>query len=70
MGFLKVMALINGLMALSIKEILSKAIVMVMEYGQIKKRSKNIKAIIYSIENMDMECLIGKILANNLEVIM
>mgnify|MGYP001296076283 CR=1 FL=1 len=48
-------------MGLISKEILSKAIETAMEFGNLKAVNNNIKDIIYSIENMAMEYMIGEI---------
>jgi hypothetical protein len=48
-------------MGLISKEILSKAIEMGMEFGNLKVVNSNIKDIICLIENMVMEYMIGEI---------
>ncbi len=48
-------------MGLISKEILSKAIEMDMEFGNLKVVNSNIKDIICLIENMVMEYMIGEI---------
>lgn len=63
----KVMGNIPGRINQNTKEILSKAIEMDMVYGCAQQRSSDIKAIIYSIENMDMGYLTGNKINNNLE---
>jgi hypothetical protein len=58
MVFLKAMVSIYGAMVVNTKEILNKVIETVMEYGQTKKKHRNIKVIICLIKNMASEFII------------